>query len=180
MFPEGKNGWLHSMNRKPNLLYSINADQTLNYHHDERMSSWGGSVPWQNTRLSSRTIICDPSTKWQIKWSTPCTTSISTWLLMLTSTFTRVRVPRKWSTVARLGRQLPSPNFPILIQFKSVSEFLWVRNFFPPFNFSLTDEMWRASHYSVVTSMESALTNCILSFSQFSPSRPGAAMPLTW
>lgn len=50
------------------------------------------------------THIYDPLLKMHIKWSDLCNALVSTWVLMLPSTFTRVRAGRKWSNVAIFGR----------------------------------------------------------------------------
>lgn len=73
--------------------------------------------------------ICDPSLKMQIKWSAPCTAPISTWFLMLSSNFIRATADQKWSTVHIFRQELPGPNFPVLIEFKSIYKSMLEKNF---------------------------------------------------
>lgn len=52
-------------------------------------------------------------------------------LLMLTPTLTRARSGIKCSTFIIFGWELLSPHFLDMIEFKGVSESLWVINYFP-------------------------------------------------
>lgn len=110
------NPTLTSQRKKKNWLVTFSASKTkliTFYHHwsnsrttashNERMSPSEGIVPlreyWASNlhMISSGTLIL---LKMQVKWSAPCTTWVSPWLLMLSSTFLRTRTGRKWNTVA--------------------------------------------------------------------------------
>lgn len=84
-----------------------------------REGSWVLSTYWDynSTQTSSGICTYDSSLKvlgrWLVPWTAPASTSLLLFLLLLSSTFTRARSGRKWSTAAIYGQELPSLHFPL-------------------------------------------------------------------
>lgn len=74
---------------------------------------------------------------------------------------------------------LPRPHSPGLLEFKSVSEPLYVTNYSPPFNHTPTCGLWQVSHCYTVASIESARANYVLWSQQGKPSRQEDAITLS-
>lgn len=70
------------------------------------MNRWPPRGYWASHPTSSEIPIYDPLLKMQVKWSAPCSTPVSTWLLMRCSTFIGARSGKKLSTVTIFGQEL--------------------------------------------------------------------------
>lgn len=73
----------------------------------------------------------------------------------------RTRYEEKWNIAAIPGLELPSPNFIVLIMFKSGYATSKQMHYFPPYNAFLTDETSRATKLYIAIFTADALTNYI-------------------
>lgn len=99
-------------------LWKSFADETQNFLQLWQTLTQGGLVSGVSNGTysddtSNRTRTYDPPLKVQVKCSAPLYCS-STWLLLLSPSFTSARSGRKWSTAAIYGQEMLSFHFPFL------------------------------------------------------------------
>lgn len=78
-----------------------------------------------------------------------------------------------------MGRRCQAISFPVSIEFKIFSDFMWVTIYFAAYNPLLTDETSSYSYRCIVISMENVQRETIPQFQQFRPSQLRLAMPGT-